>query len=68
MAANIMLEQFFKYETNHEVFADYDVCQAWARDMLLESKFVWAVAEEVSISSLCPAHKCHPFLRTSGAV
>ena len=63
-----MLEQFFEYEANHEVFADYDIHQAWVEDMLLGCKFVWAVAEEVSISPLCPAHECHPFLRTSRAV
>ena len=52
MAADIMIEHFFEYEANREVFADYDVRQAWAEDMLLGCKFVWAVAEEVSISPL----------------
>jgi hypothetical protein len=51
-----MLEQFFDYEDNYEAFADYNVRQAWAKDMLKGYKFVWAVADEVSISPIWLAH------------
>jgi hypothetical protein len=49
-----MLEQFFECEENCEIFKDYEFRQLWAKDMLFGCKFVYAVVEDVSISSISP--------------
>jgi hypothetical protein len=63
-----MLEQFFEYEENRKVFEDYDFRQAWASDMLLDFKFIWVVAEDVSLFSYFSVSLTTLLSRASGAV
>ena len=41
-AADIMLEQYFKFMDNRDRFQDYNAHQIWAKDMLQDCKFVQA--------------------------
>ncbi|KAI9436203.1 hypothetical protein H4582DRAFT_2078814 [Lactarius indigo] len=54
-AANIMVEQFFECEEYRDLFEDYDARQAWAEDMLVDCKFVWAVVDNDEWSGLMRA-------------
>ena len=51
-----MLEQFFECEENCLVFEDYEIRQIWAKKQLIDCKFVYAVAEEVSVSHIYHNH------------
>ncbi|KAI9431278.1 hypothetical protein H4582DRAFT_1822671 [Lactarius indigo] len=57
-AANIMVEQFFECEEYRNLFEDYNARQAWAEDMLVDCKFVWAVVDNDERSRLM----CAPFI------
>lgn len=63
-----MLEQFFEYEENREVFKDYKLRQEWVEDQLVGFKFVWAVAEEVSVSQTISYYLFSLFLRARKVV
>jgi hypothetical protein len=72
-----MLEHFFNCEDNCVTFKDDDVCQAWAKDKLINLRFIFAVVNNVSIilhfhpvsstlsqddDSMNTSLMCHPFI------